>query len=177
MWKEKTKMYSSSLFQFYETRQRKLWKWWHIYKQHVILICRGALVAFKSTATSAQHSMALSYGKIHVQEQHCPRSRLVTGVDISCYPGDIHPWTRCITLGEQCISFSPGFPSIIPTDKKKFHVKPYSGHSSLFQVKKPVQSHIVPFLGTSRVTFPIFWRIAGLPLSRGHDSLQTVRNF
>ena len=123
MWKEKTKMYSSSLFQFYETRQRKLWKWWHIYKQHVILICRGALVAFKSIATSAQHSMALSYGKIHVQEQHCPRLRLVTGVDISCYPGDIHPWTRCITLGElgwkQSISFSPGFPSIIPTDQKK----------------------------------------------------------
>ena len=55
-------MYSSSLFQFYETRQRKLWKWWHIYKQHVILICWSALVA--GNEQPLQTSMALSYGKI-----------------------------------------------------------------------------------------------------------------
>ena len=100
--------------------------------------------------------MALSYGKIHMQEQH-PQGYawpqgwifLVIREIITPGPGPLHWVNWAENLPPQSISFSPGFPSIIPTDQKKFHVKPYSGHSSLFQVKKPVQSHVVPFLRTS----------------------------
>ena len=117
-----------------------------------LLLC--TLVALKSTATSAHDSMALSYGKIHVREQHAQGHAWSQGwiflVEIfTPGPGPSNWVNWAENLPSESISFSPGFPSIIPTDQKKFHDKSYSGHSSLYQVKKPVQSHIVPNLRTT----------------------------
>ena len=158
-------MYSSSLFQFYETRQRKLWKWWHIYKQHVILICRGALVAFKSIATSAQHSMALSYGKIHICENSISQGYawsqgwifLVIREIFTPGPGRSH-WVKNLPFNlsaSRLSSWNPGFHQI-PTDQKKSFTLNHTLAILHCSRSKNLFSHIVPFLGTTWVTFFLF---------------------
>ena len=165
-------MYSSSLFQFYETRQRKLWKWWHIYKQHVILICWSALVA--GNEQPLQTSMALSYGKI----QRFKNTKVsITKVNIKVK----------ITLGEPDWKPSLEHSESIrfPTFQRQTRVSIYSNDckgsllSHCFHCNSSKKKHFnvtfFPGFRTSWVTFSIFWHIAGLLLSPGRDSLQTVK--
>ena len=68
-----------------------------------------------SVAMSAQQSMALSYGKIHIDARAAfPKLTWTAGVNISCCLGDIHPCTGpshwvnwAEILPPQSTSFSP----------------------------------------------------------------------
>ena len=181
-------MYSSSLFQFYETRQRKLWKWWHIYKQHVILIRWGALVAYVQLDSKECRSVSWRY---HTGRFICENSIAQGDLDRGEYfllsgrysPLDLYHHIglksspsiyQLLTFPADTVSANQGF-HLCPTDQEKFHLTILWPFFTVPGQKKPFQSHFVPFFWNKTwVTFSIFWHIAGLLLSQGRDSRQTV---